>query len=187
MRICLLNHPLAAVQDRDKPEAPRDASFRSMVNNIADAHEWLRFLVASVTPRIAILAPAIPYASSQVDAASIIAMTAMVIPRCDLMVDINAFSGHMGLMHNVANLHGVPAVNLTRWRRRPPWGDDAAIREINDEFGSALPAKYRSIRVTMSAQDIMALREAEEKLVTDPDNMAAVQVIRDILTAAARP
>lgn len=188
MRVAFLNHPLGAVQDMDRVVTARDASWRTMSNNIADAYEWTRFLVANVLPRIVVLSPAITYAASEIQGPKILAMMATVLPRCDMLVDVNWFSPHMGILHNHARNRGIPAVNLTRFGRSPPWDDATAIKEINADIGAARTAKARSVWMPpLSATDVMALRDAEEKLVADPDNLVAVQVLREIITAASKP
>lgn len=188
MRVGFMNHPLGAVQDWTRPTAARDGDWQAQQNNIYAAYEWMRFVTRYVVPKIAVLAPAIPWVAAEIDGVDILKMMVATLPRADFAFDVNWSSPHMGILRNHARNNQQPVIDLTRWGSRPPWDESDEIKAINEKFAEIRFVKKRAVWLPpLSASDIAALRDAGEKLVEDPENIVAAQVLQSIINAAAKP
>lgn len=162
-------------------------------DNIANASEWLRFLVE--TTRWAVVCPWFPYLASlgtESHRPRGLMDQLFVLERCDLLVLCGGWvSPHMRMEHARALRHGIPIVDLTDFGDRPPrYGSeefDRASPTITVRAVAAIQALPRRVWLPPLTQgDVSALQNARTALLDDPKFKDACELIHRIMLATGK-
>lgn len=163
-------------------------------DNIANASEWLRFLVE--TTRWAIVCPWFSYLAAlgtELHRPRGLIDQLMILERCDILVLCGGWiSPHMRLEHTRAIKHGIPILDLTNYGDRPP-------RAGSQEFERAGPVLILRAAESINAiarrvwlpplttTEVQLLRTARNTLREKPENDEAAELIRRIIIATGHP
>lgn len=160
-------------------------------DNIANASEWLRFLVEST--RWAIVCPWFSYIAalgSELHRPRGLIDQLMILERCDLLVLCGGWlSPHMRLEHSRAIKHGIPILDLTDYGERPPDRGSSEYERagyiLTSRANTAIASIARRVWLPpLTVLEIQALRLARNVLREDPTYDEASELLRKIITAA---
>jgi len=178
-----MSHPIGPAKDANE--------YIARQNNIANANEWMRFLVTH-TPW-AIVCPSLTFLTSlEKDIDGLAGARQMrdqfsILGRCDFLVEVGWLSPHMGDLRRIADRNHQPHIDLTFMGKSPPWALERAADVIMEHARMTSSIMPRSPWMPpLASEDILALRSAEELLVASPNHPDALAVVRTILNAAAR-